>query len=985
MFMNKNKIIVLLFLSFSLLGCDAAKKTESPNPSFELVSPKNNSLITFVKMDTNFRINFIGKIDSNQVRISINGSDVTSLLTITTTRAVGEMTDIEKFFQSGKNSIQVISDDPSIRKDLTFFLDDISPRIQITSLSPETPVPGESVVVSGRIVDITNIQKLTFSSAGVTQTASVNGQAPNQTFSVTLPYPDRSETSWVTTAADFTYTVVDGSSGQSVSGSLVARESRFNKSVELFVSYSMFDSFEVLLDLASIEAITTVNSLVNRAIDPLSRSWPSGIPSSPNIPVGTTLDFSVNTLPGCASKLSQSTATPDCVTRTPSRLSMTNVSGLLESIDSTDGTGYCTSKIFDASRVDTCAIYITEVTVTPPTFDFKWRKNATIPELRVIGFFQKLSLKVIIAGLTLQPSQSVPKSLPERSSFPNQDAFEASLNEKLAICDASASERALDRDLFIETCRHAVPGDGNVSYTYRGSLRTEFFAEKLKLETRFRLDKGTPSVLPTPPKVFGFTRIPGFNTIFSTILQQPVMLGTHCDICLTGGGVPEIELFFNIGWIKNDGTPVGELIRRSIESGIEGLFGNMLNTLVLGLDDLLNDAVFNNVNLLAVAPAVPPVSARNVSTRGVARSLNIDLSASSAATVPFPIINFYALGARFALDGNTFTNTINTPVNTPATNPRHPLGTAFVSIADGFNSYLFVDKISSSRPIQFSMALSANVINQYLASAHTTGLFAEYDFPISGAALVGNNLKNASTSDDLSLRIIATTEEPKVRLVTKKNQVSGSFCFSFNGLGNCTLGVDGEIKLKDKIFRKAITEHVEVTINGAQLVLENINTPTAPIPIVNATVDITLRFAVDANGLTPLTGNDFVKVTATDVTLFDVNPAIDDRFVKAISAKVLRSAIEIIGNSKGNILQFSPETIAVSSIFGSDLTKLLTTSATTDPSFALPMKIGISFAVLDIDDSGDFILMALNLTPEKVAGCSNESTDAKYIMAYCLK
>lgn len=1050
-----NNIRFLLICTFALLftaACQKAKDLDVEPAAVQLSAPTEGAAITAVTDSQQLAIELKGNVNANDVRVALNGNDITPDLRVTSMRLFALLKDISQHVQRGNNYVDVNVLNTSINKTFEFFLDDQAPVIQVTTINGGLvrPGPGYSMVVEGNVIDVSPIESLKFNTATGIKTATIIGQPPNQTFKVSLTYPERSDPSytpgnplnpydqfnpdihWITNQADFTYTIVD-SRGQKTVGQWVAPESRFNNAAEMLVSRFAFTPVKTLLNSLGSEVVEALDDMkiASRADDELKRAWPSGnftYPEAEPTPSGVNPN---NQLTPGVSVIDYSTCDTGVNNYCPSRVNTfsfvsnlpANAQAYLVPIDSLGGPGYCASQVFDTEKVDTCAVYITKVDISAPSFGFDWDKQADQPKLDVKLRFNRIVASAQIVGLKsdafttpgdLSGSYTYQGALKTNIKFDGLElttafkvragnVYQPNLNQFVPNIktpdvndvdnDGNKSELINDVGRVIELGLEDANGTPlQISYTV-GFFDTElsvanYFVSQIQAAINnpttpfdaFVTNKSGSFTVQSPnalevtlldnisidknAKLLRFERIPGVESRLDNIVQnildldRPIIYGTTCNVCDVKAGpfdvsVKDIEWLYNYNFIKDGGESIGSMIMKNIEQGLDEFAGPLLNNGVAGMEKALNDFAFKNdlfpPNALPTAPGT--------------RSIQFDVSATTAkleasgnpATPP---------SGRFVFDGKIKTNNLDT---------TKPAAIGFnYEKQYGFDDWMFYSKLFHSKtPNDFSVALSANILNQYMVSAYETGLYDEYSIDFSGAEFNGSELTGVA-SDQFALTV-ELVQAPSIKLVPFQKQISYGGCVEFQGMGNCGSGG------YNKIVQKEIPAQVAIHIPGVKVFVEN---TTSGQPVLEVTADIQLGALVENNAFKPKV--EFSKVRVTNIAPppapLPFGLTMDSRFERARVGAILQVLFNNLGAKSNNLLQV-PARIAKASDF------IDTNSATFDliTNNVLPLEIGFKLSVLKIDKGGDYLTAAGNFVTKKVPLCSDVPTDEGYLTALCIK
>jgi hypothetical protein len=584
--------------------------------------------------------------------------------------------------------------------------------------------------------------------------------------------------------------------------------------------------------------------------------------------------------------------------------------------------------------VDTCAVYITAVELNNPTIGFGWDKERPSPTLEAIVRFPYSVLRFQIVGL-----------------------------------------QAIDRT-NCSSIGTTVPGEEDGCYRYSGALKSNIELKGFEVIGSFNVALGTVTQPNTGEegKLFSFSRNKPFTTnLKNHYLQQPIIHDTSCNVCDLNSGpvnIEVVEFFYNIGLVRDGGRSVGEILFASVGEVLESEASSLVDTGLQNVEDALTTEAFMPTNLTSVRDPL------------ITRSIRFDVSATRATNHNFledilpDWAQPYSIGARFGFDGQVVTDDVNSAVV--------PLGSDFVP-QNGFSDWMFYDKIfDDKQPVQFAFALSANLINQYLASAHATGLFDEFDFAFDGSRFAGTDVTNGSAGNNFNLRL-TTTAVPSVELLPYRKENSHNACFSFQGLGGC-LDDDKVVTQEER------PEQIAIKLPGLELTIEDVNNPGIPIERIKATADVTLHAYVRNGGLEPMP--QFSTVFVTNVDTFDTVTAVQADYLNTQVAAALSTVLNTMGADTADLLSLgSVREVDARSIFR-DLMGQLDFSACpgapsrTTPNFlanTMPFRLGMSLKVLKVDAGGDYLTMAGNFHPEAVADCNNTDLQSGEVMAFCMQ
>lgn len=259
---------MLLMLCFLLTACEeSSDKNTSGGSQFKLVRPQQSVVLDLDGEELS--ILYHGAATPDNLSIMLNGvpctNDVNSLCFVSFIRSHGiakaRLDSLTSVLIPGENTIVVSNTDTGYTETLTFYFDNQAPKLEVTDVTGGSgingiPMPGDTIIVSGRLVDPSPIQSVRLIVSGTvvnltavadtvlginqfTNTLNVDG---DRTFRAEVTWPDNTDS-----APQIIYAVTDVYEQVSEEAFIVTG-TMLNKSGALQINNSMYDAITVLAD-----------------------------------------------------------------------------------------------------------------------------------------------------------------------------------------------------------------------------------------------------------------------------------------------------------------------------------------------------------------------------------------------------------------------------------------------------------------------------------------------------------------------------------------------------------------------------------------------------------------------------------------------------------------------------------------------------------------------------------------------------------------
>lgn len=1015
---NSVRIASLILALCMIIGCERAKEIKVDPPGFRLIAP--TATVTEIKDDTNVAIAFTGLINTSAIQVFLNGADVTAFMNVSPTATYALLKDLPGV-QPGVNDIRVVDNANKISETFSFTIDSDLPAITITNVLRGGSVPPGNILVTGEIIDASAVSSLVFTDVNGSKSATIQGTPPNQEFSVTLVDNDRSSTNWVTTSPDISYVLTD-ENGQSVSRSFVSENSRFNNAIDGFISYSLFDFGEFLLSKASHVAISALNSdAVGNSRDVFKRASPSGSFDHPNadpnppfdsnsqLQIGTEIDFS-----NCALQATQNYC--------PSDLS-TYGFNKMEPL----GSGYCSSSIFDSTKVDVCALYITKVYITPPIFDSKWENDKYITQLNASATFPYSSLQFRVLGL-----KDITGSGPiDQRKYTYQGKFKTSVEfddfkfqVPIRLTQGNASDSLLAvyvPEPDVEPLGLAESGGALLlntpsNYDFSVTRNSASFSISVPITTVSDIC-GVGANSPCAGQTLEQIKLIAAKEIRKKLIDQAVFVAGVTSavgfegIISEGDAVTIDSTSSNLEFSKRESGEVFKLSRagsviidgnknkrpRLYQSSCDickigpgrinidvewieffynfGFMKKLGRNFTAMIEDRAEEMIadFLDAGLVDLQRVLNEMAFGRASVPPAVadRKIQFDLYADNLQ--PLRSIFLYIMGPRFTLNGK-----VSVPESAVIATKQVGLGSLFVPQV-AHSEALYYDKVTGNKVhTEFTFSLSSNIINQYFLAAHKSGLIDQFVINTDSSRFLSTSSINVQPNIDFRISF-STLNTPTVDLIPFRNGISYGGCVMIQGMGNCGSS-------KQKIVQKEIKPQIMVHFPKLKIIIDNVTSGTQ---LLEATIDLTLYALVNGVKLTPRSGGDGVFAKAKVLSLDAVDPiafgGVADEYRNAQASILLSDLFNNLGDATDNLLGLQKVTKPAERVFlDTRLRDLLSSPGNS----VFPLEMAIDLEALNIDSGGDYVNVAGHLKYQTLTGgmCDNVSPSTPdYLMTVCVE
>jgi hypothetical protein len=585
--------LLLLAVTF-LSACEKAPELEVQDPGFSFKDDNSTLRAT----DGVIRIDFAGAVNDEALLIELNEQSIESVGTTTPYRYSVNVDQVRRSLNNGLNTILVEDTITGMSEVFTFFLDVVEPRLVIDGVSFDNvnlPLAGQGVSIRGRISDLSDVKALEVTcvhpnGAQSKASALISGDSPMQRFELNIPcdYPDRkdpifesdsdadydSNVHWITTNPDYSFVVTDIEDNQ-YAINLAVPESRYISAVDVQINESLFNNLEPYLSAASAYAISQ-----SKSIDLFKIACLEGTD-------GTNCDAQASR-PNVGDVVVISPDYPDLATNTfipntmPSDIYSYASDLDIHGFQPRGGSPLCPVEVLEGKPGIQifCALYIRQVNIDTPKFDFQFLKSNGQPRLDGLAKFGDLNVDielVTISNLNYETYTSGDVTVYANGGIQINGGSINNFGTKTA----SHVE-------FRNSSGEIVRFERKFTATYEGSLsgRIGFDDSTLKIGMEIlagQASQSRNSASDKPGELFRFNRIKPIEIEQPFNYGHPLILNPRCSSGTCTINRTAIDALAWIYGLKLTGTgrDIGSLIMSTLVEGLDAQIGSVVDA---GLD-----------------------------------------------------------------------------------------------------------------------------------------------------------------------------------------------------------------------------------------------------------------------------------------------------------------------------------------------------------------------------------------------------------------